>query len=99
MTATNQRAQLSQKLDQLPPEILAVVIEFVDFLLRRYEKPLSPPLKDSPNTNLSDLRSGSLAIQSEDADIRPPIDDHSLLDITETWEGSDFEECLQTGVT
>lgn len=96
MTSTDARARLNQKLDQLPPGVLATVIEFVDFLSHRYKQSPSATLGiNARKVDSSDFQNASLTIQSESIDVRPPVSDDSLLDITDTWEGDDFEECLE----
>lgn len=97
MTLSNARTQLNQKLDQLPPGILKVVTEFVDFLLYRH----SQASESSKNIVLE--KDSSTETHKEFKDRSQQIDDKnirraqgSLLDNTETWVGDDFEECLQS---
>ncbi len=99
MTASDARNQLNQKLDQLPPGILKVVTEFVDFLLyrQRQSSALADDLKPNLETDSSIHDSDALAKRAKeikDGNIRPAKGD--ILELEGGWSGDDFEECLQS---
>jgi hypothetical protein len=99
MTVSDARAQLNQKLDQLPPGILKVVTEFVDFLLYRHKQSssLAEDLKPNLETDSSIYGSNALAKRAKgikDGNIRPAKG--NILDNKGGWKGDDFEECLQS---
>ena len=94
MTASDPRSQLNQKIDRLPPGIMGVVSEFVDFLLLRHEKNLPYENQDNQTTDIPNTIGGREAHQDSN-NIRH-AKGNGLLELESGWEGDDFEECLQS---
>jgi hypothetical protein len=78
MTALEMRKELHQRIDQLSPEQLALLADFLEFLQFKHFKSVA---------------STSLVQAGEPVLTGSTIKD--LLQFTGTWEGDDFEECLQ----
>lgn len=97
MSPTELRQKLHQQIDQLPLEWLGLVAEFVAFLWFRQsnqsESPVLAEFRDDSSVGLSVHPSG----------VQPPSHDRGeqastgadLLRFVGTWQGDDFEECLQ----
>ncbi len=85
------RQQISQSLEDISPEYLALVADFVQFLKYKQrqatantESEPSPVTLDKPGTIISNSS--------------PPLRGSTAKDLLEfagTWEGDDIRECLQ----
>lgn len=82
MTAPEIRQQIHQQVDQLPLDQLAVVAEFLEFLQFKLAKtPDAPtPLQPSSESGEPILTGSTMA---------------DLVKFAGTWQGDDFEDCLQ----
>lgn len=74
------RYTINRYLDQLSGDRLRLVADFLNFLV--HTEHVHTEHKDQPQV-------------AESADFRPSSGG-SLLSHTETWEGPDFEDCLET---
>lgn len=83
MTPADIRQKLHQQIDQLPADFLLLAAEFLEFLKSRYAS--APP--PSVPSSLPDVEEGEpILLGSTGAD---------LLQFSGTWQGEDFEECLE----
>jgi hypothetical protein len=99
MTANDSRTQLNQKLDQLPPNILQTVSEFVEFLLYRHKQSSASEEDLKPNLETDALIQGSNAIANQSKGIKEGnirLAKGNILELEGGWAGDDFEECLQS---
>jgi hypothetical protein len=78
MTALEMREELHQRIDQLSPEQLALLADFLEFLQFKHFKSVAPT---------------ALVQAGEPVVTGSTIED--LLQFAGTWQGDDFEECLQ----
>lgn len=84
MTPTEIRQELHQQIDQLPSDLLLLVVEFLEFL--KFKRAKGP---DSSASLLDlDIEAGEPVLTgSTGAD---------LMQFAGTWQGDDFEDCLQS---
>lgn len=83
MTPADIRQKLHQQIDQLPANFLLLATEFLEFLKSRHANETTPSVPSS----LSDADEGEpILTGSTGAD---------LLQFAGTWQGNDFEECLE----
>ncbi len=80
MTDSDTRQKVLQEVAQLPSEQLALVANFIEFLQFRHSGTLSTQA-------ISPLNDQPIVTGSTAAD---------LLQFAGTWQGDDFEECLQS---
>lgn len=78
MTALKMREELHQRIDQLSPEQLALLADFLEFLQFKQFKSVA---------STSPVQAGEPVLTGS------TIED--LLQFAGTWQGDDFEECLQ----
>ena len=81
MTAIEIRQQVHQQIDRLPPEQLALVAEFLEFLQFKLSKTIDA------STQLQALTEAG----------EPVLTGPTVADLVHaaTWQRDDFEECLQ----
>jgi len=83
MTPADIRQKLHQQIDQLPTDFLLLAAEFLEFLKSRYANETTP----SVSSSVSGVEEGKPVLTgSTGAD---------LLQFAGTWQGDDFEECLE----
>ena len=77
------KEQLIQEIETLPENLLTEVLDFTGFIKAKWEKQQNPQKleADEPSRKLSPVLRGSKA--------------EDLLKFVGTWQGDDFEECLQ----
>lgn len=80
MTDSDTRRKVLQEVAQLPSEQLALVANFIEFLQFRHSETLSTQVV--PSFNDRPIMTGSTVAD--------------LLQFAGTWQGDDFEECLQS---
>jgi hypothetical protein len=87
MTPTEIRHKLHQQIDQLPLDLLLLAADFLDFL--KFKR-----------TKASDSTEALAQFSRPTADSDEPILTGStgadLLQFSGTWQGDDFEQCLQS---
>ncbi|MEM1292982.1 MAG: hypothetical protein AAGH67_16080 [Cyanobacteria bacterium P01_H01_bin.162] len=86
MTPTEIRQRLHQQIDQLPADLLLLAADFLDFL--KFKRASSTDSSEE-TAQFSDTTAESgepILTGSTGAD---------LLQFSGTWQGDDFEECLQ----
>ena len=83
MTPADMRQKLHQQIDQLPSDFLLLATEFLEFLKSRHASKTTPLVPSS----MSEADEGEpILTGSTGAD---------LLQFAGTWQGDDFEECLE----
>lgn len=80
MKDSDTRQKVLQEVAQLPSEQLALVADFIEFLQSRHSGTLSTQAMPSPNDQ--PILTGATAAD--------------LLQFAGTWQGEDFEKCLQS---
>ena len=83
MTPADMRQKLHRQIDQLPSDCLVVAVEFLEFLASRQSKRADVSASPSPfETGVGEpVLRGSTG--------------SDLLQFAGTWQGDDFEECLE----
>ncbi|WP_375498367.1 DUF2281 domain-containing protein [uncultured Nostoc sp.] len=84
---------LIQEIENLPPELLTEVLDLIRSIKVNYTKKELEPGK-LETISLSDYRETSSDKDKEQLTYRP-ASGRSILRHAGTWEGNDFEECLQ----
>lgn len=85
MTPTEIRQKLHQQIDQIPADWLGLVAEFLDFLTFKTTKTI-PPAANAPQLEREADSAEPILTGSTGADLLPFVG---------TWQGDDFEDCLQ----
>jgi hypothetical protein len=83
MLQTEIRQKLHQQIDQLPSDLLILVAEFLDFL--KFKRAKTAELSAASST-LEAEAGEPILTGSTGADLVPFVG---------TWQGDDFEDCLQ----
>ena len=81
------RQRLHHEIDQLPSELLALAANFLEFLAFKHSKTKTSP-QYSTQTSVTD-----------DEATDPTLADSTVADLLQfvgTWQGDDFEDCLQS---
>jgi len=86
MTPTEIRQRLHQQIDQLPADLLLLAAEFLDFLKFRRARSTDPSEVMAQPSNTTAESDEPVLTGATGAD---------LLQFSGTWQGDDFEECLQ----
>lgn len=86
MTPTEIRQRLHQQIDQLPADLLLLAAEFLDFLKFKRAKSTDSFEETVQSSNTTAESDEPILTDSTGAD---------LLEFAGTWQGGDFEECLQ----
>lgn len=83
MTSSDIRQKLHQQIDQLPSDFLLLAVEFLEFLKSRRPNETTP----SALSSMFESDEGEpILTGSTGAD---------MLQFAGTWQGDDFEECLE----
>ena len=83
MTPADIRQKLHRQIDQLPSDFLVVAVEFLEFLTSRQSKRADVSASPSP----SEIEAGEPVLTGSIGS--------DLLQFAGTWQGDDFEECLE----
>ncbi|PZO09948.1 MAG: hypothetical protein DCF25_21200 [Leptolyngbya foveolarum] len=83
MTPSDIRQKLHQQIDQLPSDFLLLAVEFLEFLKSRNS---SGKTSSAPSSMLEAEANEPILTGSTGSD---------LLRFAGTWQGDDFEECLE----
>lgn len=91
MTTLEIRQQIIQSLEDISPEYLALVADFVEFLkYKQHQATISNQSNSSPVT----LDKPETIISNSSPPLRGSTA-KDLLEFAGTWEGDDIRECLQ----
>lgn len=82
MTPADIRQQLHQQIDQLPSDFLTLAVEFLEFLKSRQVKKA-----DTSLLSTSEAEAGEPVLTGSTGS--------DLLQFAGTWQGDDFEKCLE----
>jgi predicted XRE-type DNA-binding protein len=83
MNSLRTRQRLHQQIDQLPSDLLLLVAEFIEFLTFKRSKG-------------SSLTQSTVPEVEEGKPILTSATGADLLQFVGTWQGDDFEECLES---
>lgn len=86
MTPTEMRDKLHQQIDQLPSDLLLLVADFLEFIKFKRNKATDTSKVSAQSSVPSTIPDESKTPTSTGAD---------LLQFSGTWQGDDFEACLQ----
>lgn len=97
MSPTELRQALHQHIDQLPLEWLGLVAEFLAFLrFRQSHQSDSPDLSEFGGNSVVKISADVSGLQSPAPDREESVSTGAdLLRFAGTWQGDDFEACLQ----
>ena len=82
MTPADLRQKLHRQIDQLPSNFLTLAVEFLESLKHKQTE----EVYEYSSTLKAELSEGS----------KPVLTGSDLLKFSGTWQGDDFEECLES---